>query len=299
MIKFKNITIKTQKEIASYFKAYQSQVSELTFTNIFAWREKYQFKYAIIEEFLFILNKTEEGSIYFSPPIGDYHKDYIKALKALKNYCDKKKISCIIKKADEKVKSDLKEDFKSELEITYNRDQSDYIYHFKDLLELSGNDYHKKKNRVNKFVKTYNQWSIDEITLGNIEELKAFLNQWCSDHQCDQNKGLSDERVAILEVFSHYEDLKCSGILLRIEGDIVGFTIGEALNDDTFVIHFEKGNTEYKSVYNMISHQFLKHLDSGFTFVNREQDLGIPGLRRSKLSYHPCEIRHKYTLRLL
>lgn len=299
MIEFKKITIEAFKDLKPYFSWYQSQVSELIFTNIFAWSEKYHFKYAIIDGFLFILNETGEGKIYFSPPIGDYKNDYIKALEKLRAFCVKREIDCVIKKADEEIKDLLLEGIAGEVEVSYNRDQSDYIYHFKDLLELSGNDYHKKKNRVNKFIKTYNQWSVEAITSENINDCRSFLNQWCEAHDCDHNKGLRYERLAIHEVLDHFEVLECKGIILKIDGQVVGFTLGEALNDDTFVIHFEKGDINYKSVYNMISHQFLKTLNESFSYVNREQDLGIPGLRRSKLSYHPCEIRHKYTLRLL
>ena len=296
MIDFKKVSIKDYSKLKKYFNIYQSRVSELTFTNIFAWREKYNFKYAIINDFLFILNETEKGDIYFSPPIGDYKKDYQGAIELLKDYCDEKNIKCIIKKLSEEKKDLIIKNEKFKYEIWNKRDQSDYLYNFDDLLNLSGNKYHKKKNRVNKFLKTYSNWSIETIDENNINECRKFLDNWCKENNCEKISGLKYEKIAINEVFDNYNKLDCFGIILKIDDIIAGFTVGEKLNDTTLVIHFEKGSTNYKSVYNMLSNQFLKTIDYDYKYINREQDLGIKGLRRSKMSYHPIELIDKYSI---
>lgn len=121
-----------------------------------------------------------------------------------------------------------------------------------------------------------------------------FLDKWCKEHNCIDDKGLQYEKKAINEVLDNYDILDCFGIILKIENQVVGFTIGETLNEKTLVIHFEKGSLKYKSVYNMLSHQFLKSIDNSYEYINREQDLGIEGLRKSKLSYHPIKLIDKY-----
>jgi len=170
MIEFNKITIENKKIINEYFSVFNSDVSELSFTNLYAWREKYGFKYAIIEDFLWIMNQTKEGKVYFSPPIGDYNKDFHKSIEKLKDYCNGENQNFIIKKASEKIKDQIITDKTFEYEVKTNRDESDYLYLFQALLELTGNKYHKKKNRVNKFLKTYTDWSYEIIDHENIDD---------------------------------------------------------------------------------------------------------------------------------
>lgn len=298
MIKFKEIKISDKKEIEKYLNAFNSNVSELNFTNLYSWREKYKFEYAIVDDFLWILNRTNDGRIYFSPPVGDYNKDFTKSINRVKNYCDKVNCDFIIKKASEKIKDQIIQTNVLKFDVSTNRSESDYIYSFKELLELKGNKYHKKKNRINKFIKTYDQWTYEMINDKNIDDCRYLADQWCLDNNCEESDNLNYERNAIKEVLNHYDILDCFGGIIRIKGIIAGFTISEKLNNDTLVIHFEKGNTEFDSIYNILGHEHLKHVRNGFKFINREQDLGIEGLRRSKLSYHPIELLSKYTIKI-
>jgi len=299
MIEFKDIELSDRKEINKYLEIFNTEVSELNFTNLFSWREKYQFKYAIVGGFLWISNQTDDGQIYFSPPIGDYSIDLYSKFFLMKDYCDDHKKEFTIKKASESIKNQLIETNVFQFEVSTDRSESDYIYVFDEMLELKGKKYHKKKNRVNKFIKTYDQWSYERITEDTIDDCRLLADEWCRDNNCDDNDNLNYERKAIKEVLDHYEILGCFGGLIRIDGKIAGFTISEKLNKETLVIHFEKGNTAYDAIYNMLTHAHLKDIENGFEFINREQDLGIEGLRRSKLSYHPIELRHKYTLKII
>lgn len=299
MIKFNEIKIEDKKIINEYFSVFNSEVSELSFTNLYAWREKYGFKYDIIEGFLWIMNQTTEGKVYFSPPIGDYNKDFHKSIEKLKEYCNREKHDFIIKKASETVKDQIIIDNAFEYEIQTNRDASDYLYLFDDLIELKGNKYHKKKNRINKFLKSYDEWSYEVIDASNKDACRIFANQWCEENNCDAIENLRYERKAIKEVLDYYETLDCQGGIIRVNDAIAGFTISEKLNDETLVIHFEKADTQYNGIYNILSNEHLKHIGQAFTYVNREQDLGIEGLRRSKMSYHPIQLVHKYQIKII
>lgn len=299
MIVFNEIKLEDQKIISNYLSAFNSEVSELNFTNLYAWREKYGFKFSIIDDFLWIMNQTTEGNIYFSPPIGDYNQDLHESIKQLKKYCNQKNHDFIIKKASERVKEVITSNDSFDYVINTNRDESDYLYLFNDLLELKGNKYHKKKNRVNKFLKTYPDWSYEIINDKNIDSCRLFADQWCVDNNCEAIENLKYERKAIKEVLDHYNDLDCYGGIINVNKKNAGFTISEKLNDETLVIHFEKADTKYNGVYNILSNEHLKSIGEEFTYINREQDLGIEGLRRSKMSYHPIELIHKYQIKIL
>lgn len=299
MIIFNEIRIEDKKSINEYLSVFNSNVSELSFTNLYAWREKYGFKFAIIEDFLWIMNQTKEGKIYFSPPIGDYDKDIHKSIKKLKKYCSQENHDFIIKKASEKVKDQIISDDTFDYVVDTNRDESDYLYLFDDLLELKGNKYHKKKNRLNKFLKTYQDWSYETISHNNIDACRLFADQWCVENNCDAIENLQYERKAIKAVLDQYEKLNCYGGMLLVNNELAGFTISEKLNDETLVIHFEKADTKYNGVYNVLSNEHLKYIDEEYNYINREQDLGIEGLRRSKKSYHPIKLIHKYQIKIL
>jgi hypothetical protein len=299
MIIFKDIEINDQEKINEYISVFNSEVSELSFTNLYAWREKYGFRFTVVENFLWIMNQTAKGRVYFSPPIGDYDKNFHKSLKSIKEYCNERDMGFIIKKASESVKDRILTDTSFEYEVNTNRDSSDYVYLFDDLRTLSGNKFHKKKNRVNKFLKTYDHWTYEIIDDENLDDCRLFADQWCEENNCDRVKNLKYERKAIKEVLDNYHVLNCYGGIIRVNNEFAGFTISEALNDETLVVHFEKADTKFSGIYNILSNEHLKQVDQSFIYVNREQDLGIDGLRRSKMSYHPIKLVHKYQIKIL
>lgn len=299
MEKFNEIKISDRKLINQYLNLFNSKVSELSFTNLYAWREKYGFEFAVIENYLWFMNKTKDGRIYFSPPIGDYSKNIHRSIKKMKEYCLEKSTDFVIKKASESVKNQIIKDNTFKYEVDTNRDASDYLYLFDELLLLQGNKFHKKKNRINKFIKTYDDWSYETIDNKNIRECRVFADQWCEDNNCNAIENLRYEREAIKEVLDHYEVLNCDGGIIRVNDRFAGFTISEKLNDDTVVIHFEKADIQYSGIYNVLSNEHLKHINEGYNYINREQDLGIEGLRRSKLSYHPIKLIDKYKIKII
>lgn len=279
----KKLTIEDKNIINNYIKSYQIEASELSFTNLFAWREKYGFHYVEENNFLWIINKMGE-KIYFSQPIGNYKNPdiYISIQSMIKQY---KHIT--IKKSDERFK-----DYISNSEMSYIlksvRDDYDYLYDFDSLKFLKGNKNHKKKNHINKFKKDY-EWSYKIYE----KSLKDDMIKICEDWFEDQN----DEYKAIVDVLDHFEMLDCSGGILYIQDKPVAFIIGEMLNNETLVIHFEKAVAGYHGLYQMVLHQYLLQYEN-VKYVNREQDLGIPGLRKSKLSYHPIDFVKKYNVQL-
>ena len=176
----------------------------------------------------------------------------------------------------------------------YERDPNndDYVYSTYDLINLEGKKYHQKRNHINRFLKNY-EYTYESIDDSNIEECIAAEIEWLKGKEPD--RSLQDEKIAIMEALNNFDQLGLKGGALRIDGKIQAFSIGDLLNPEMVVIHFEKANTEYHGSYAMINQQFAANCWKDIPYINREEDMGIPGLRKAKRSYHPIKMVEKYT----
>ena len=174
------------------------------------------------------------------------------------------------------------------------RDHWDYLYDENSLIELKGRQFHKKRNLLNQFTKKYD-YQFVPFGEGMIDMAMGMQDDWCTWRDCESSEALSAENRAISGVFDSWEKLYgLTGGAILIGQEMVAYTIGEKLSEDTVVIHFEKGNAAYKGVYQAINQMFLEHAGDDFKTVNREQDLGDAGLRKAKLSYNPSDFLKKY-----
>jgi hypothetical protein len=174
-----------------------------------------------------------------------------------------------------------------------DRDHHDYIYNVKELLELKGNRFHDKKNLVNQFRKNY-RYEYIELSAGLIGECLEFEDHWCRIKECGKSPGLERERCAILEMLKNFDSLDIRGGAIRIGGKIAAIALGEKVSPEILVIHVEKANPDIPGLYQSINQEFLMHEAGGCRLVNREQDLGVPGLRKAKMSYNPVGFIKKY-----
>lgn len=175
-----------------------------------------------------------------------------------------------------------------------NRDFSDYIYEREKLVSLSGKKLHGKRNHIARF-KDAQDWGYEEITDANRMDAKTMMEQWKEQRADEWNIELEQEFLAMTTGLLQMEALGLRGGLLRKAGRVVALAMGEPLSDDTFVVHFEKAFADVQGAYPMINQQFAEHAAEGFTYINREEDTGDPGLRRAKLSYYPYKLEEKYT----
>jgi hypothetical protein len=189
-------------------------------------------------------------------------------------------------------------DWKAEGFVTeLDRDHSDYIYLSEDLIGLKGRKYHRKRNHIKQFTEKY---AYQYLPLASewISECLRLESDWCDLRHCDATPGLRNESIAIKEAFDHFEALGVRGGIILIDGKVEAFTLGEPLNRDTVVIHIEKANPAFEGLYPVINQAFLDKTWAGYTYVNREQDLGEEGLRKAKESYFPHHMVSKYTITL-
>jgi hypothetical protein len=191
-----------------------------------------------------------------------------------------------------------REQLSQEIQVQEERGNWDYLYRVADLIELKGKRYHKKKNLVNQFNRKYD-FTYLPFGAEMVEQAMAMQTDWCTWRDCESSDILSSENRAIFKILQEWRQLAgLFGGALMVEDSMVAYTVAEALTPDMLLIHFEKGDTQYKGIYQAINQLFLANSAKQYTFVNREQDLNDEGLRKAKLSYHPEDYIRKYRVTL-
>ncbi len=265
-------------------KSDPAKISEYTFTNIFAWRAVYEFEICLLNGFLIVCSKRAGRKDFFYP-IGKGD------VKGTVLFLLKEKNSRFIR-----VPADIAALFEKETDVAVelDNDNSDYVYRAQDLIRLPGRRYDGKRNLIKRF-RTSFQYSYLELNRDNIEKCIQFQDEWCRSMDCEKDKNLLNEAVAIKEILENFFSFNLTGAFIELGGKIVAVAVGEPLNGDTFVIHILKA-ARITGLYQTMNNEFISKETAAFTFVNMEQDLGVPGLRKSKLSYHPVDMVKKYIL---
>ena len=296
MLEFAEITINDKELFGKYLRLDNPQISDTSFTNLFMWRDYYKFRYAEIHGMLWIISVPEGQEPFLLEPIGNMNQESIdRAIVVLKEYFKKNDWKLVFKKIHEDKIQYFRKHVNSEESIVFDRDNSDYVYLSDNLINLKGKKYDGKRNHINKFKKLY-QYEYVPLTEEHINDCSDIMDAWCRERNCDDHKGFYCEKLANMEVLKNFNRLGCKGAIMRVDGKFEGFTIGEMLNADTAVIHIEKANNQVNGLYTFINQQFCEHEWQQAKYINREQDLGVEGLRKAKLSYNPEKLINKYTI---
>lgn len=292
---FKRPELEDRETIMHYFSLQKSRSCECTFSCVYLWSRYYYVEYAIMEDMMIF--KCGKEDPFFDFPYGE-EKKVKAAIEAIKVYCEKEQLEFRLGLVTPEQFEILERLYPDTFEIEYNRDVADYVYEKEKLANLSGKKYHGKKNHVNKFKKTYLDWSYESISEKNVEECFQMALGWRSDHGVDEDDEKHAEMAVTMNSLRLFRELGLRGGLLRVNGEVVAFTLGEPVNEDTIVVHIEKARIDIDGAYAMINQQFVLHEAKEFTYVNREDDVGEEGLRKAKLSYHPAFLIEKGTVRL-
>lgn len=293
---FADITLHNKNEFDRLIKQYNPQISELTFTNLFAWRNFYKFRYTIIAGLLCIISVPCKGEPFAMMPVGALNDEsFGEAFSGLREYFLQKGWRPAFRKITCEELVYFRSRIASEESIVYDRDSSDYLYNTVDLISLRGKKYDGKRNHINKF-KRQHTYEYVPLDCSLLDESSRIMEQWCRDRNCSCQNGDYCERHANLELLHNFKTLGCKGALIKMDGVFEAFTVGEMLNDDTAVIHIEKAKNTVDGLYTIINQQFAEREWSGSTYINREQDLGKEGMRKAKLSYQPLKLIDKYTV---
>lgn len=273
----------------------ENRGSDLAFSNIYLLRNKYDTKICRYEDF-FIRKYNGLWRLGYTFPIGE--GDVEAALHALEEYVAGKGEPLDFCMLTEEQKSLLEELYPDRFTFSCNEGDTDYVYLSEELANLAGRAYHKKKNHVLKFMRTYENVDLRPITEENKEDAWTVEERWHHAHQEQANYSQMAERNAIWEALQNMEALGLMGAVLYVEDVPAAMTIASHINRDTCDIHFEKVNDEYavSGGYSVINQLYAKQL-TDYKWINREEDIGIEGLRKAKLSYHPKLFIQKYSAR--
>ncbi len=269
------------------------EVSEMNFAELFLWRHYFKPYLSMLNNNICIrVEKSKE--IYYYPPMGasKVPETVLLLLNRHKETHGKAEMTCLPEKLAFEMKS-----IHADLSPTLDRNDADYLYAAKDLSELKGSKFDGKRN----FIKRFEQANDFEFLLLDAATAKDCLQlqeEWCIAKNCDGNEFLIEENRAVTEVFANFSRLSVSGCAIKVSGKIQAFSIAYKLNANTAVILFEKANPAVTGIYQAINQYFARELSNSFTFLNREQDHGVAGLRKSKMSYHPFRLVNKFRIKI-
>jgi hypothetical protein len=299
-LKFKYITIDSKKELQPYFDMVDYEACEYCFTTLFMWQHVYKTAYYIGDDFAVLVGEYEGDSFSILPLA---RKDKLESvIEFVIDYFESENKKIYLRGITKEVKEALEIDYKDKFEYIEERDLFDYIYEGESLRTLGGRKNQKKRNHINAFLKDYEgRFEYKKLDETNFEECLKLLEEWSNNKEENDllDEGMDDELVGIQKIFNNYsimsDKLKIAGVF--VDEKLEAFTIGELLNPNMALIHIEKANPNIRGLYPYINQQFLVNEFENVEFVNREEDLGIEGLRKAKLSYHPCRFVEKYTVR--
>lgn len=284
MIAFKKAGIEDLDQIASYFYQSEHNACDYTPANFILWSDVYQTEYAVIHDML-VGRFKKGGNTHFTVPVGA--GDRKKAIDCIMEYCNEKGIKFYMNIVEPEMEEEIEALYPGQFLVTYDEDYFDYVYLREDLVELKGKKYHGKKNHINKFHKNNPHWSYESMTDENIGECIAMVKAWCVENQCCEDKEKAAEMCILINAIENRSRLHLTGGIVRGERGICGLAMGEPCSKNSFVVHFEKAFASEQGAYPMINQQFALHAMQEYEYVNREEDMGVPGLRKAKESYYP------------
>jgi hypothetical protein len=291
---FKALELEDIPAVKPYFDLLGSDICDYTVGGMFMWRDFYGVEYTVEDGIFYSLVHNEQHSkILYDLPIGKTREDIVRGIRNIMEYEKDDPAQLRFVTIEERFLPLFKEAgmvFRAHNNEIY----SDYVYSTEEFLKLSGKKNHKKKNHIQQFIRSCGEWSFEEIGHDNLEEAKEFFRtQYSVDEEANEEEVEENDRA--MEVLDKFDEYGMFGGVLRADGKICGFSIGEIFGRTLFV-HIEKASREHPGAYQMLNHQFAEHFGQGIERINREEDMGDEGLRRSKSSYHPIELVKKYVV---
>lgn len=287
---FTPITLHGQERYLSLLAQCPQKTSDYSFANVFGWAEEYGLKWRFTDDLVWIRQSRPEQVSW--APVGPWERvDWDAHFLELQ--------AAPFQRVPDELTRIWRERFTERMVATESRGQWDYIYSVRELIDLKGNRFHNKKNLLNQFHRNYKSL-YHALDMDCVERVLEMQHNWCTWKECAHSHALEAENTAIGRVLHHWDAIPgLMGGALEVDEEIVAYTVAEALTENTVVIHFEKGHTGYKGVYQAINNMFLANNAKEFEYVNREQDLDDEGLRKAKISYNPVRFLKKDNVRFL
>ena len=297
MIDFQRFDLSKKQEYDRYLQHCGERGCEYSFTNLNLWGRQ---KAAFVDGYLVLFSQFERRSVY-PYPIGS--GDIKPVLDAIIQDAAQRGIRCRISSMGEDDCRLLESLYPGRFQFYHDRDSYDYLYRIEDLAELAGRKYQKKRNHINRFRTNHINAQTLPLNEKTMDLAKKLVDIWFEQYTAWDPEGDNHlERIALCRAFSHYEELGMEGLVLVEDGEPLAMAMGSPLSADTFDIHFEKAREDADGAYAVINQAFARYLREKYPdlrYLNREDDLGLEGLRKAKLSYYPDHLVEKHWARLL
>ena len=297
---FRDIDMESRELLNPYFDLVDYEACEYCFNTLYMWQHLYKTGYYIGDGFAVIVAEYE-GNTFSILPLAK-KEDMPRVIKFVIDYFEKEQKKIYFRGITKEVVDYLKENYPDKFDYTEERDLFDYVYDGDSMRELKGRKNVKKRNHINYFLKEYEgRFEYRLLDENDFDACLKLVEEWTSNKEENGqvDEEMEEELIGIKKLFNSFpvikDKLKIAGIF--IDGKLEAFTMGDYLNPNMALIHIEKANPSIRGLYPYINQQFLVNEFSDVEFVNREEDLGIEGLRKAKLSYHPVKFVEKYTVR--
>lgn len=284
----------TKQIMDSYLRFNHYRGCEFSSANCVFWGDYYQTSFTIIEDMLAFC-KEEEGMVTsFTFPVGAHDPKY--AFDKMVDYFKANNLPFAMHMIEPEMFAQIEQWYPGIYKIEYERDDADYLYSREKLASLSGKKLHGKRNHIHRFLELYPDYQYERINGKNWKECLELNRRWQAENNAKQQEDKLVEERYLSYALAHRKMLGMKGALIRVKGEVVAFTLGEPLTEDTFVVHFEKAYAHIQGAYAMINREFVRRELENYEYVNREEDMGITGLRKAKQSYQPVCLVEKGTV---
>lgn len=293
MLNFKLIEKNDIEKYKKYYDYSEAISCDVSLINSYLWRNEFNIKFAIYDDTLIRVYCEPDDTIRgYCMPTGKNVKGAVNAVMA---DADEREIKPAFVMLTNGQRSKLESLMPSRFEYTRSPENQDYVYLTEDLANMSGKKFHAKRNHISKFYKTYDNVRFEKISRANIGDALDVARKWCAESGINPEEY--SEFAVICEAFENYEAFNMRGALLYVGDTPAAMTAGTEISKLAFDVNFEKALRKYDGVYAVICNEFAKTLTE-YKYINREEDMGIEGLRKSKLSYNPIIIIDRYTANL-
>lgn len=303
MLQFRELTYADRELVQSYTIGAECRNCDYNFINLMSWQFIYHAQIAIHRDHLFIRFESDGHSAYLPPltrppyDCATMGEAYAQALLDLVEHTQQAGENFRIMGACEGMLARFERVLPGKFSATADPSYTDYLYDREALATLAGKKLQPKRNHANRFERTYPNYEYRPLTPDLVQECWRLEEQWAAAHsESSARLNADDEQHSMRRVFKHWDELGAIGGAILVEGRVVAFTFGGPINYDTFDVCCEKADTSYEGAYAIINREFVRHLPEQYLLINREEDLGLEGLRRAKLSYQPKHLLQKYTI---